>query len=360
MKMIPNPKGMSKLILVLLLLLSFIIGALLSYIYTMGFYSPLEFKLPETSVINIENVAFSAEDASFFNVTVLNPSYSPTDVTLAKIEARTLEDNKIHVVTDSMPEIPFILKRRESQTFKCKWNWANYTDIVLPYTDMLVEIRVFLEDGTGFIFQIKRPQTILAVSEIVFNSSISVTHFNVTVQNLESSVTYVNVTEMRVGGDLVQSDKVEPRLPYALDPGSSVAFQCFLNWTALQGENVTIDIGTLQGYIAQRTHTLPSPVTLDITEIVFNSTISSQQFNITMLNAPTSPTYVDINKVTVSIDQQTPTEVEWSAYPTSILEKNSSIILVCTLNWDDFQGQSLTVSVTTSQGFIVIKEAQIP
>ena len=354
--------GISKLILILLLLLFFVVGALFSYVYTMGFYAPSEFRLPTRPIVTVESVEFYDQNTFFFNITLLNPSYS-SNVEITRIEARTPDDNIIHVIADTQPALPYRLERGEIRTFRVTWNWAYYTGIKLPYTDQPVEIRVFLADRRGEIFEVRRPLTALNITDLVFDPSISVNHFNVTVRNLESSQTYVNVTAIGIGAEVVLQDMVDPDLPYVLNPGDSVHFQCFYNWTSVQGQETTIRIRTLQGYVAEYTQILPQPVTLEIPQIVFNATVSTAHFNITVSNAANSSTYVDISRITVAVGNETPIDISlWTPDPSSRLETNASILITCTWDWSSFSGQSLTVkvSVYTSQGFTVSKEIQMP
>jgi len=361
MGLIRDACGMSKIILVLLLLISFIIGALLSYVYTMGYYAPSEFRLPKEPLITIQSVEFSKQDTLFFNVTVLNPSYSPSDVNITRIEARTTDDNKIHAINDIIPTLPFMLGKGHSQTFRATWNWANYTGIKLPYTDTPVEIRVFVQDGRGEILELKRPLTRLIITSIEFNPSISVNHFNLTVQNLQLSETYVNVTAFSIDGQVVPRDRVTPSLPYTLNPGDSpVQFQCFSDWIGFMNQSVTVRVDTLQGYITQQTFLLPQPVILNIPLIVFNATVNKQQFNVTVTSAIDSSTYVDISSVTVEVNQQDSINITWTAYESPRLEKNASVLITCDWAWSDYEGQSIKVTLYTSQGFIVSKETIIP
>jgi len=365
MQLTRNTTGISKIILILLLLVSFIVGALFAYVYTMGSYAPSEFLMPEKPVMSIQSVEFSKQDTHFFDFTVLNPSYSLSDVTITRVEARTADENIVHVVTSTVPTIPFVLQKGHSQTFRATWNWANYTGVKLPYTDTPVEIRVFLEDGRGEIFEIRKPFTRLVITEQKFDPSISINHFNLTVENLESSETYVNITAFAIDGNLVPTDKVTPPLPYTLNPGdASVQFQCFYNWASLMGQSVTVGVDTKQGYIARLILTLPEPVTLDIptSQIVFNATTSTQQFNITVTNNANSSTRVNIDRITVAVGQQAPVNItQWTAYPSSILGTNESVLIVCTgWDWSTYTGQTVRITVYTTQGFIVSKQTQIP
>ncbi len=355
-------KGISRTIWVLFLLISFILGALFSYVYTIGYYAPSEFLIPEKSSIAIQSVEFSKQDTHYFNVTVLNPFYSPSDVNIARIEARTTDDNLVHVITDTSPAIPFLLRKGQFQTFMATWNWANYTGITLPYTDSPVEIRILIEDGRGAILELKRPLTRLTMTEIAFNQSISINHFNLTVQNLESSETYVNITAFIIEGNEIPADKVTPQLPYTLNPGDTpVRFQCFYNWTDLMGQTVLIGVDTHQGYIASASVSLLEPVTIDISQVVFNATISTEHFNITVTNHANSSTYVDINKITLTIGQEASVNITQSTPSLPFrLDSNESRLIDCTWTWSTYSGQLVTITVYTSQGFIVSKETQIP
>jgi hypothetical protein len=128
-------------------------------------------------------------------------------------------------------------------------------------------------------------------------------------------------------------------------------------------QSQTITVNTLQGYVALRTLTLPQPVVLSVPEVVFNAAASTQQFNVTVTNSASSPSYVDVNRITVAVNQQTPANItQWTADPSSRLDKGSSIIIVCNWDWSSYVGQSADVKVTlyTSQGFVVSKETQIP
>jgi hypothetical protein len=363
MRLLRDATGISKIFLILLLVIAFIAGALFSYIYTMGYYAPFEFLLPDKPVFTIQSAEFSKRDTSFFDVTVVNPSYSQSEVNITRIEARTTDDNRIHAITSTVPQLHFLLPQGRSQTFRAYWSWANYTGIKLPYADVPVEIRVFLQDGRGEVFELRRPATNLVISEFKFNQSISVNHFNVTVQNPATSETYVNITALTIEGNFVPTDKVSPGLPYTLKPGDDpVRFECFYNWTKFMNRNATVTVRTHQGYVAQHTALLPKPIILNITQIVFNATISTQQFNITVTNYANSSTYVDIDRITVTVGE-TPVNITQRTPDLPFrLDTNASVLIACTWDWSTHLGQSVTVKITvyTSQGFTISKETPIP
>jgi hypothetical protein len=147
MRLFQSKRGISSVALILLLLISFIIGAVLSYMWTIGYYVSSEYSLPSQANITIENVQFSPENTTLFNVTVLNPSYS-SNVTIEQIKVETITDGNIHDVVTTM--LPFKLSRGTSQTFTCIWNWGNYTGHAL-------NVIVLLSEGSGATLKASTP-----------------------------------------------------------------------------------------------------------------------------------------------------------------------------------------------------------
>ena len=350
MRLLQGLRGISKLIFIILLLLAFIVGATLSYIWTMGYYASPEFQLPEKANITIEDVAFSAKDTTFFNVTILNPSYSPSSVEIRHMVV--LADDNIYTAEVS-PSLPFTLKTGGFQTFRGLWNWANYTG-------QTIKVIAYVADGSGANVEVKTPYVELTV-EAYLNSSISIRRFNVTIQNAEASATYVNITELTVNGETIPTENItlngEPvSFPYSLNSSESVLFECLWDWTDYQGETVTVAVKTLQGYMAKHTVANPQPVELTITKVVFNSTINTDHFNVTLANSETSGAYVDISEISLQVNGEIVDITEWTAYPEQRVEPRYSILLVCTWNWQDYKGKTATVTVDTLQGFQVSSE----
>ena len=245
MRLIHVVKGISKLILILLLLGSFIVGALLSYIWTMGGYAPSELHLPSQANVTIESVDFYAENATFFNVTLLNPSYSPSAIAIEQILVAT-NDGLLHKVTNALPSLPSTLNTSDSQTFKAYWNWANYTG-------QTVNVIAFVAEGSGPTLQKRTPLMNLTIASVNFDPAISATNFTVTVQSMGSQ-TFMNITRMTLNGEDIA---VSPLLPYTLDVNASATFTLTRAWSDLQDENATVNVETLQGFTAHKSQIVP-------------------------------------------------------------------------------------------------------
>ena len=351
MKFTRNVKAISKLLLILLLLLATIVGAILSYLWVIGYYVSLEQVYPADITVNITDYALDHQNTSFFNVTIQNPtSYKPKETANITQIIVSTEDGVLHDKIDTNPPLPYKFQQKgEIETFKCLWNWANYTGETL-------KIIAFLADGSGPTFEIETSLVKLGITDLSFNSTISVTHFNVTVQNSASSVTYVNITKITVATETLSSENIEPSLPQGLDSGSSVTLKCSWNWTNYQNTSVTVAVHTSQGYMNHTTKVTPLPVTLEITKVDFNPA-NTTYFDITVRNNGSSPTYLNVTRITVTIEEQTVRE--WTVengtkvdpHIPYTLNKNSSETFLCPWNWTEHRDKNVTITIYTLQGF---------
>ncbi len=345
MSMTRDVKALSRFLIALLLLVAMVIGALLSYMWVIGYYESLQIQVPEITSISITNATFVPQDATFFNVTLLNPSFSPSDAKITKILVST-ENGFLHSITEAYPSLPYQLARSASETFKCSWNWGNYTGEI-------VQIIIFIDDGSGAAFPAMTPMVDLRIS-VDFDPAVSIKHFNVTLKNSVSSITYFNITDIAVDGKTVPPENISIPLPYTLHPDESTTFTCTWNWTDYHGKDVTIAVNTLQGYTAYHTQTVPPPVNLTITEIIFNATDTSH-FNASIQNSGLSPTYVNITRITLTMENGTTwelIEVNPTLTPPYSLNPNESVTFKCGWDWADYQGKNVTVTIHTLQSYV--------
>lgn len=353
MRIVNNLKAISRLFLILLLLISAMIGAFLSYLGVVGYYESLEYRNPETPSITISNVTFSPQNTTYFNLTMLYPTYSTSrePATIARITVST-EDEILHDVMNVRPLLPYELPKSESQTFECFWNWGNYTGET-------VEVSVSVGNGSGATRGFETPLVDLRITDVRFDSTVSVSGFNMTVHNLEWSVTYVNVTRIAVNAQ--NATALDPyTLPYALDPDDSVPFACSWDWTEYQGQNITIAVHTLQGYTAyypgppQHT-TLPLPVVVEITDVHFDVT-NTTCFNLTVRNSEDSPqgSYVTLSNITVAVEDETFSGVPVLPPPNLPyrLFHDTDVTFKCSWNWTNFRETNVSITVNTQQGFV--------
>ena len=351
MKLTQNLRGMSKLMLLLLLIIFFFVGAFLSYVWTMGFYAPNEFNLPSQANLTIENVQFYPEQPSFFNMTVLNPSYSAADAKIEQIIVHT-SDGKSYAIDTTSPELSSLsIAPGKFETIKSFWNWANYTD-------QEVDVYVILASGSGPAVEVKTAFMNLTLTDIVFEPSITSTRFNITVESRGSLVS-VDIDKITVNG--AEVNNTTPALPYKLDPNATVTFTLHRNWADLQNSAVAIAIKTIQGYVALKTIKAPEvkPV---ISNVVFYNMTTSFFFNITIQNSAVPPVKLDIDSIGVYVEGQNVTITNGSVSPALplTLDPSSTRLLTCTWDWSPFAGKNATITVYTAQGFKTSTGTAIP
>ena len=96
MKIARNLNAISKLLLILLLLLAMIIGSIFSYLLVIGYYINLDIKVPENTTLSITDVSLNTETTETFDITILNPTYSPTEakITESRLQHKTTKSTK--------------------------------------------------------------------------------------------------------------------------------------------------------------------------------------------------------------------------------------------------------------------------
>lgn len=357
MRLARSVAGISKVTLLLLMLISFVLGATFSYIFTVGFYAPGEFNLPTKPNIAVEGLPeFFAENATFFNVTVLNPSYSTSDVTIEKVKIETA-DGKLHDAITPYPS-QTLIPTGGSRTFKALWNWGNYTGQTL-------RVHVIPSEGVGSNIEAATPFMNFTFPNIDFDPSLTVEHFNITVRNAGSSAV-VNMINITVDGEEVST---EPSLTTIAgltnaSDGTPVELELKRNWVDLQGKDVTLAVQTLQGYTFYKTIRSPGPVTLSIDRqlVVFNSTYTDH-FNMSIINERSVAGHVNITEVSVDVFVNGALDRTVSLNSTSLDAHPSATIdlsvplgitrLTCRWDWQDYLGRGATATITvrTLQGF---------
>ncbi|MDH5448592.1 MAG: hypothetical protein OEX01_06295 [Candidatus Bathyarchaeota archaeon] len=363
--MLRHTRGISTLSLLILLLASGIVGAVLSYLWTEGYYVNIRHRIPEgITTITITNVTFPLEDSAYFDVTVLNPSYSEADANITSIAiiATTDDLETIYNIPASSiePLIPHPLSKGDAITFKCTRNWGEFAG-------QTIRVAVFLQNDSGATFPYKTGKVELEIVSVDLDTTVTVERFNVTIGNAAESLIPLNITEIMFDSTSIPSQNITLKdenatLPQQFQPGQSKTFLC--NWNlwregALDGSSHTITVKTLQGYSAIKTESLPPSVMLNITDIAFNASDTSG-FNVTISNLPSSPHLVNINKVTITNGTQIFEDVKVIIVLPLGLMPGENATLQCLWDWGEFKGQEIKITVYTTQGFSIYEYKTFP
>jgi hypothetical protein len=347
--------AISTLSLVILLLASLVIGAVLSYLWTVGYYIDKGFKVPEDrTTIAITNVTFPVENSTYFTVTVLNPSFSKGEANVTGLAlVVTLADGETlqAVPAESIePSTPYPIMKGEVVTFKCNKAWG-------AFAGQTVRVVVFLHSESGATFPYSTRNVQLEVARTEFETTVTVKRFNVTLRNSAESSVPLNVTDMLFDADIIPAQNItgpnaDVSLPFQLQPGQNRTLTC--HWDLLErgalGSAHTITARTVQGYSAVYvTPPLPQPVALNITEVSLNAS-DTARFNVTVASLPSSPHFVNISRVTITNGTETFRDIVVLNGIQSIWP-SESVVLQCLWDWAALQDQEVTITVYTTQGF---------
>jgi len=339
----PNKKAVSTLILIILMLCSAVFGAFISYLLVMSTY----YNMPEnTTLLIVEDVVFPIFHPGYFNVTILNPSNSASDVNITVIRLTVEGKNEIHNITKTKPEpLPFLIRRGTRLTFKCEENWSNFAGET-------VRIEPVAENASTKSYLYATPKVKLILTPN-FDVSESVEYFDLTIENSAEPNVSLTISEIRVFGPSVN---VTPALPHILSPNQTEIFRCDCNWENYRRENVTITVKTAEGYESvYTTNELPGAA-LYIDEVKFNYT-DTNYFDLTITSSEDSTAPATITAINLTLQDERTIPINYTHPPlgpiSGLVWKNESRTFTCTWNWKDYRNKTITVNAYTKEGFTI-------
>lgn len=335
-------RAVSTILFILLLLCAAIIGALVSYVWVIASY----YNVPNSTTISIESAVFPVTNFSYFNLTILNPSYSLSDVNITGFRVTVIDTNTTFDVnvTEYPGSLPYVLQKGVLQTFKCINNWSNITGENVTIRSLPTDILT-----AGNIFTVPRIKLNLAP---VFDASQTVGYFNLTVQNPPESAN-LTISEIDVAGEQLLS--VTPSLPYVLQNNGSITFICNRNWEDLRYQDATLTVQTAEGYVTSYTTSTLQGADLQISDVKFDYSDTSY-FNLTINSAASSTAYPILSGVNLTWANQTFnlfTVPQLNIKVPIYVSPNQSLTLRCNWNWNDTRNENITINVYTNQTFTV-------
>lgn len=360
-----NRSAISTLPLVILLLVSGLFGAVLSYLWTVGYYVDIGTRIPEgVTTITIMNATFQREDCTYFNVTVLHPTYSAADANITSIALLT-STNDMKVPWKILPPPPYPLERGEDVTFQCNLDWGEYAG-------QMITVAIFVEDGSGGTSSYQTEFAKVEITEIRYNTTNTINQFNISIRNRSNiplDLESIHLGEERIPSENISVNSQNTTFPYKILENKSQVFSCYFplwdaeNNTGYLGNSSDITITTTQGYSDIFSVDFSDPVML------FLSNVTNPQSNQTQFilgNVPLSPHHVNLGNITITVSNDTFAETFTVAETNAtdfLLEKGANITILCEderINWDAWKGKMITIKVYTSQGFIAKREEVIP
>lgn len=353
--MLTNRKGVSTLILIILILCSAVFGAFLSYMWVMSnFY--LE---PENTSLVITNVNFPVDHADYFYVTVMNPSHSPSATNITSISFTAEGDNEVYNVTSTSPEtLPITLERGTNKTIKCERSWGEFAG-------KTITVHVSASSASGATASLKTSFVKLGLVA-KFDPAISCKHFNVTITNDPQSAINLTLKTLSIilaGARLPietalripTSENITVSRINLANNGTPISLQCFYDWNTFVNPKVRVE--TLEGYYAEATANTTASVLLLITDVVFNE-MKPDELSITVTNSESSRTYVDIVNITLTYDTSQYNITGGLSNPSLPfrLQKNSTVTFNCIWLWRHYRDKNVTITVYTKQEYTPVSK----
>jgi hypothetical protein len=341
---IREKRAISTLILIFLLFCSAVFGAIVSYMWVMSSY----YNMPvDSTMLVVENATFPATNFSYFNVTVINPSNSASDVNITAFLLTIKETNEAYnVTTTEYPsQLPFVLARGTRQTFKCIENWSNFTGDT-------VRIEPVAADASTRSNPYVTPKAKLIIMPS-FDPDTSVQYFNLTVENSNDSATSLTISQVQIFGENIS---VTPVLPLILSHGQTQIFRCNRNWQDLRKQNVTITVRTMEGYeSSNETNELLGAVPY-VSDVKFDYN-DTTYFNVTISNSEDATIPAVINGADLVFPNGTVSLLKAKFPPLntvfSSISPNKSITFMFNWNWAQYRNESITVRAYTKGDFTV-------
>lgn len=202
--------------------------------------------------------------------------------------------------------------------------------------------------------EIRVPEnTTLSVIDVILNEQ-NVKTFSIIILNPTYSPTKAKITEILVA---TEDDKihtistVNPQLPYELDNGQEVTFNCDWNWGDYSGEILKL-VAIVEDGSGAVYEIETALVALEISSAFF-TTSDTQHFNVTIENPPSSASDLNVTKLTVAMENGTEFQVSeiTPSIPKMILV-DTSITFLCAWNWTYYRGMNTTINVYTAQGYV--------
>ncbi|MEM3581012.1 MAG: hypothetical protein QXH40_01605 [Candidatus Bathyarchaeia archaeon] len=339
-------KAASTLVIIILIIISAIIGGIISYAFTIAYYTKT------APAITITDIYINKEDVTSFTIGVLNPSYSPRNAIISRIAISLKGETQLYDVIQTEPPIEngIVLQIGESRNITCKRikrENANLTlgDLIGSYgfAGKTMIVHIFSSDFPATSKEAKLPYVKLDITED-FNSKYSFEKFNITLTNDQQSEVNITLSRMLIG--VVNYSQVDPPIEgYIIPIGESVRFNFIGNWYGVTAAR--IDVNTRQGYNFRKeietkwVYAAIQSVNFDIQH--------TDHFNVTVFNAAESDHYVNITKITCKLyDGTDPDPLECGSV--GILP-NTSMTFKFEWSWRDYRGRNVTITAYFLQDF---------
>lgn len=341
-----NIKAVSVLTFIILMLISAILGGVISYLFTIAYY----FKMPSGTTVTITGVYFDEKNATAFKVGVLNPSYSPTDATITGIAVNLKGESKLYEILEAEPSLVngIIIPEGSTLNITCtllrvedrNMTWGEFA---ARFAGKTIVVHVFSSDAPAANMETTMPLVKLDVTDTDFDSKISFRRFNITLMNDADSVVNLTINDITLGG--IEVEEISPELPQYIENGTSIHFEFKGNWHGVI--STSLSVSTKEGYRFSKIINLTQ--TYAIIQNVIIDEDYTDHFNITISNFAESSNYVNVTRITCTKEDGTFIEKDYDP-PVGIMP-NSTYTFKINESWREYRGKTINVKAYFSQEF---------
>ena len=365
--MFMDRRAVSTLTLIILIVASAIVGGIISYMLTIAHYVEVGYNIPEnTNCLVITNVYIRPENAKFFSLTVLNPSFSISDVNITKIAINVDNSTELYEITTTQPSIEngIIVPRGKEMDIRCSFvkvrdKEITWGEFAYRFAGHFITIHVFSPDASAPLKTVRLPYVNLKVIPS-FRPDLTFERFNVTLTNNANSETNLTITgislvEPKANFTIRQMllktipKNITPSTPYTLKPGETQTFTCELNWLGIT--ETKISISTEEGYVISHNETNIPQTFFTIDKVEFNKD-DLEHFKVTLRNHIGSAGSVTVMNITYSLDNGTTRQAEPVPSLPYTLPPMLNWTFTCSWKWREYRGREVNVTVYLKQGFM--------
>ncbi|MGQ9537974.1 MAG: hypothetical protein ACUVTE_00070 [Candidatus Bathycorpusculaceae bacterium] len=347
MRINANIKGLSTLTVILIVIVSAIIGGIISYAFTIAYYT----KIPEKTAIAVTGIYIDKENVQSFNVSILNPSYSPADATISRIAVSLKGETQLYDVTEMEPSIAdgLVVPVGASLNITClkiRKDSSNITfgEFVSNFAGKTIIVHVFSSDSSAANMESTLPLVKLDIATD-FNPKISFKKFNITLTNALNSEVNLTVKDILVPGveisgmdpDIRTQSKIIPR-------GESVCFRFNGSWHGIV--KITLFVYTEQGYIFRKEVEMET-VNAAIQNVTFDED-HTDHFNVTISNFAESANYINVTNIECTLENGTKLTLDCGS---AVIMPNSTRTFKFNWDWRTYRGRNITLVAYFSQEF---------
>lgn len=307
----------------------------------------------------IQNATFNEDYTDHFNVTIFNFAETDTYVNITRI---TCTPENGTAVVNNYTSVGLVTN--QSLVLKFDWDWKETRGKKISVVAYL------LQDVETETFTTTTPSPIIIKvlnENEVFNLQ-DRTHFNITLQNHQSSLNAVNITRIMVKetGEEINGTLAIPQIPYGLiEPDQSASFNCTISdWKDWAGKNFTLIVYAMENqtsanYTSQFLFVLPS-AELNITEVTNTEFGVARYLNITVESSSFSLWNLTLSKVTIRLQNQTVLTEDMAPENQTIIKPSETAVILWLFDWGKYPNTDIVVTVFTNEGVEASTTFHIP